>query len=267
MNVKTSVDILRLAKPAQLLGRLFRGLPSVIRPGITTKQIEQFCVAFLRKNNAEVVQQGYRGFPGAVCTSVNNVAAHGLPNDQPLESGDIITIDVSAGIQDWKGDGAWTYIVGSETQDQRRLLRAAWRASLAGVAMCRPGRRIGDIGFAINQAAKQLGCSVIPEFSGHGIGRELHEPPSIPATGQPGTGDEIVAGMVLNIEPVVTLGSGKVQLLGDGWSYVTNDGALTAQYEHTVAVQQARNEILTVPKELAQLPTDFPPYYLAGGAQ
>ncbi|MFW5844269.1 MAG: type I methionyl aminopeptidase [Spirochaetota bacterium] len=264
MSVKTSVDILRLAKPAQLLAKLFRGLPSVIRPGITTKQIESFCVSFLEKNNAEVVQQGYRGFPGAVCTSVNNVAAHGIPSDQALDVGDILTVDVSAGIQEWKGDGAWTYVVTSETPDQRRLLRAAWRASLAGVAMCRPGRRIGDVGFAIAQAAKQFGCNVVSEFSGHGIGRSLHEPPSIPATGQAGTGDEIVAGMVLNIEPVVTLGSGRVQLLGDGWSYVTADGALTAQFEHTVAVHHERNEILTVPKELGGLPTDFPPYYLAG---
>ncbi len=264
MSVKTSVDILRLAKPAQLLAKLFRGLPSVIRPGITTKQIESFCVSFLERNNAEVVQQGYRGFPGAVCTSVNNVAAHGIPGDQALDVGDILTVDVSAGIQEWKGDAAWTYIVTSETPDQRRLLRAAWRASLAGVAMCRPGRRIGDVGFAITQAAKQLGCNVVSEFSGHGIGRGLHEPPSIPSTGQAATGDEIVAGMVLNIEPVVTLGSGKVQLLGDGWSYVTADGALTAQFEHTVAVHQERNEILTVPKELGGLSTDFPPYYLAG---
>ncbi len=263
MNEKTSVDILRLAKPAQLLAKLFRGLPSVIRPGITTKQIESFCVSFLERNNAEIAQQGYRGFPGAVCTSVNNVAAHGIPTDQALEVGDILTVDVSAGVQDWKGDAAWTYVVSKETADQRRLLRAAWRATLAGVAMCRPGRRIGDVGFAISQAAKQLGCNVVTEFSGHGIGRSLHEAPTIPATGQAGTGEQIVAGMVLNIEPVVTLGSGKVQLLGDGWSYVTDDGSLAAQFEHTVAVHHERNEVLTVPKDIGALPTDFPPYYLA----
>ncbi len=264
MNPKTSVDILRLAKPAALLARLFRGLTAVIRVGLTTKQIEQFCVAFLDKNNAEITHQGYRGFPGAVCTSVNNVAAHGLPGSQALEPGDVVSLDVSAGLQEWKGDAAWTYVVARETPDQRRLIRAAWRATLAGVAMCRPGRKTGDVGFAISQAAKQLGCTVIPDFTGHGIGRQLHESPSVPSTGQPGTGDPIEVGMVLNIEPVVTLGSGSVQLLGDGWSYVTTDGALAAQFEHTVAVHQERNEVLTAPKELGGLPTDFPPYYLAG---
>lgn len=258
--LKTSVDVLRLRRPAAVLERLFLQLERIIRPGMSTLQLDGICKRLLEKN-AEVRQIGYPTFPGSVCTSVNNVAAHGVPGSYVLESGDMITVDATIDIQGWKGDAAWTYVVGTPDTDQMRLLRAAWRATFAGIAACHAGARLGDVGYAIREAARKMGCAVITDFTGHGIGHQLHENPAVPNSGEPGTGEPIVPGMVLNIEPVVTLGSGEVVKLPDNWSYVTRDGANAAQYEHTVAVFRDRVELLTFSRTGRDLTVDLPPYY------
>lgn len=263
MPVKTSLEIVRLAKPASYLGFLFRELQRLVLPGVTTAELNRFCELFLAERRMHPTHHGYRGFPAASCISVNAVAAHGLPGNYCLRTGDVVTVDVGAGYAGWKADAAWTYVVGTPGPDQRRLLRAAWRSCLAGIHACRPGRRVGDVGAAIQRAAAEFGCSVVAEFIGHGIGRTVHEAPAVPNVGRNGTGTPIVAGMVLNIEPVVALGGPDVMLLGDGWSYATRDGSPTAQYEHTVAVFAARTRVLTLPAldDEDHRIADFPPFY------
>jgi len=192
--------------------------------------------------------------------TVNNVAAHGLPGEHLLSEGDVITVDISADRAGWKADAAWTYAVGNLKAENRRLLRAAWRCTLAGARAAQPGARVGDVGAAIGREARRLGCTVVREFTGHGIGQALHEEPVIPHASAAGTGPQIVPGMVFNVEPVVTLGSGAVTQLEDGWSYVTADGSVSAQYEVTVAVREESMAILTLGRLGDDLDTNAPPY-------
>ncbi len=248
MPVRTSLEIVRLAKPAAYLGYLFRELKPLMVPGVSSTEIDTFCRRFLSERRMEPILDGYRGFPAAACVSVNSVAVHGLPGTRVLENGDVVTVDVGAGYAGWKADAAWTYAVGTPTADGRRLIRAAWRSCCAGMRASRPGNRVGDIGAAVQTAAAGLGCSVIPQFLGHGIGLDVHEPPAIPHVGTRRTGERLESGMVLNVEPVVTLGRPNVTLLEDGWSYVTSDGSWAAQYELTVALFSASTRVLTVPE-------------------
>ncbi|TVR03796.1 MAG: type I methionyl aminopeptidase [Spirochaetaceae bacterium] len=262
MPARTSLEIVRLAKPAAYLGYLFRELKHIMVPGVCSAEIDAFCRHFLSERRMEPILEGYRGFPAAVCVSVNSVAVHGIPGSRTLENGDVVTVDVGAGYAGWKADAAWTYAIGTPTADGRRLIRAAWRSCCAGMRACRPGSRVGDIGAAVQEAAISLGCSVVSQFLGHGIGREVHEPPAVPHVGTRGTGDRLQAGMVLNVEPVVTLGRPHVTLLDDGWSYVTSDGACAAQYELTVALFAASTRVLTVPELDLSDPglDDWPPF-------
>ena len=263
MSIKTSLEIVRLAKPASYLAYLFRELRPLMVSGVTTSEINRFCELFLTDRRMRATHHGYRGFPASACVSVNAVAAHGVPGSYRLQHGDVVTVDVGAGYAGWKADAAWTYVVGPPGPELRRLLRAAWNSCLAGVRACRPGSRVGDIGAAVQQTAAQYGCTVVAEFIGHGIGRAVHEPPAVPNVARSAAGEQIVPGMVLNIEPVVSLGRGEVTLLDDGWSYSTRDGSPTAQYEHTVAVFAGRNRVLTLPEfdHEDPLAIDFPPFY------
>lgn len=258
---RTSLEILRLARPAAHLGYLFRAIRPLMVPGVRTAELDTYCRQFLAERQMHPVHHGYRGFPAAACISINAVAAHGLPGNVALHDGDVVTIDVGAGYAGWTADSAWTYTVGRVGTDQRRVLRGAWRSCLAGVRACRAGKRIGDVGAAVQRAAREHGCNVISEFTGHGIGHVVHEAPAVPHVGRAGTGTRIVPGMVLNIEPVVSLGSTEVEVLEDGWSYATRDGSLTAQFELTVAVFAGRTRILTLPELDTDDDYDLPPFY------
>ncbi len=259
-RVKTVPEIERLRVAAEALERVFADLATVIKPGITTRDIENVAELALTRHGLEGILVGYRGYPSLVCTSVNNVAAHGVPGQQVLSEGDVVTVDISADRAGWKADAAWTYSVGKLKPENRRLLRAAWRCTVAGARAARAGARVGDIGAAIGLQARHLGCAVVREFTGHGIGRALHEEPVIPHESSVGTGVRIVPGMVFNVEPVVTLGSGAVKQLGDGWSYITSDGSVSAQYEVTVAVREDSTVILTLGRLGDDLATSGPPY-------
>lgn len=258
--LKTSVEIERLRVAAEALERVIAELGLVVRPGVTTHDLEQVGVLSLARNGLDSALIGYDGFPAAICTSVNNVAAHGVPGSRVLESGDIVTVDVAAGRDGWMADAAWTFAVGRLAPAARRIVRAAWRATMAGVVAARAGGRIGDIGSAVEREAGRLGCSVVREFTGHGIGRSLHEPPTLPNVASDGSGEPIVPGMVLNIEPVLTLGDGSVHLLDDGYSYATTDGTLAAQFEVTVSVRSDRTDILTLGRHRGFAVHDGPPY-------
>jgi len=260
VRLKTRLETERLRQAAEALELVLADLATVIKAGITTKDIEHVARLALSRHGLEGILEGYEGYPNLICASVNNVAAHGLPSAIKLRDGDLVTVDLCAQRSGLKADAAWTYGVGRLGTEQRRLVRGAWKATLAGAAAAREGGRLGDIGAAIAREASRAGCSVVGMFTGHGIGSELHEPPIVPHVAESGSGEPILPGMVLNIEPVLTLGSGEVTLLDDGWSYVTADGALAAQFEVTVAVRSGRTDILTLGRHRALLNGSAPPY-------
>ena len=204
---------------------------------------------------------GTGAFPGTICASVNNVAAHGIPTAAQLEEGDVLTLDITVSVNGWHGDAAWTFLVGGGGPDARRLLRAAWAANLAGIRAARAGGRLGDVGEAVQEAARRHGCSVIEDYVGHGIGRVMHEDPMVPNFGQHDTGTRIVPGMVFTVEPMLNLGSQATHVSSDGWTLVTTDGSLSAQFEHTVAVFRDYTEVLTFEHGDIFASLDFPPYF------
>jgi methionyl aminopeptidase len=259
INLKTSVDVARIRRACRAAERCIRYLAPCVRPGISTGELDRLAARFLEENGATGALKGYRGFPGTICTSVNNVAAHGIPSNRQLESGDVLSVDVTASVDGWHGDAAWTFLVGEPTPDGRRVLRAAWNASLAAIRAARAGGRLGDLGAAVQGEARRNGCSVIEDYVGHGIGRSLHEDPVVPNIGVTDTGLRIVPGMVFTVEPMLTLGSGDVKVMEDGWTLTTMDGSIAAQFEHTLAVFRDYTEVLTFSQGDVLEYLDFPP--------
>lgn len=255
--LKTSIETMRIKKACHAVSEILEELKNYIRPGISTLEIDRFCAAGITARNAKPALKGYKGFPGNVCISVNNVAAHGIGGCFVLKNGDIVTVDITLSIDGWYGDGAMTYVAGSASDDVRRLIKAAWFSTMAGIVQAAAGKRMGDIGYAVRKKAEDYGCRILRDFTGHGIGREMHEEPAVLNFGIRGQGIPIVPGMVITVEPIVTLGIPDVKLLQDGWSVVTKDNSLTAQFEHTVAVFGNRTEILTKTEDV---PTSLPKF-------
>jgi methionyl aminopeptidase len=261
MSLKTAVEIDRMRLGATLLYRAFRELSDYIAPGRSTAEIDRFLDRALRRNGAQNALFGYRGFPAHACVSVNDVAAHGLPDRTMLSKGDIVSVDIAADLGGWKSDATWSFGVLPTPPEGHRLLEAAWRCTKAGLLAARAGARVGDVGAAIEAEAAKLGCAVIDNFAGHAIGRELHEDPLIPHTGSTGAGTVLEAGMVLNIEPIVTFGNPGVNKSSDGWSYRTADGAPTAQYELTLAILNDERRVLTLGGIAPDQMGEGPPFY------
>lgn len=259
ISLKTSVDVARVRRACRAAEKCLRSLAPCVRVGISTGELDRLAGRFLEQSGALPALRGYRGFPGIICTSVNNVAAHGIPSNRLLESGDVLTIDVTASVDGWHGDAAWTFLVGEGTPDGRRIVRAAWIASLAGIRAAEAGGRLGDLGAAIQEEARRNGCTVVEDYVGHGIGKMMHEDPVVANIGAPDTGLRIVPGMVFTVEPILTLGTGDVQVLGDGWTLVTTDGSLSAQFEHTLAIFRDYTEVLTFSRGDVLEYLDFPP--------
>jgi methionyl aminopeptidase len=245
ISLKTSVDVARIRRASRAAERCLRYLAPCVRPGISTAELNGLAARFLDEIGAVPALRGYKGFPGCICASVNNVAAHGIPSNRELEHGDVLSIDITVSIDNWYGDAAWTFLVGDGAPDGRRLLKAAWRACLAGIRAAVAGNRIGDVGAAIQETARGFGCSVIEDYVGHGIGRAMHEDPMVLNFGTADTGIRIVPGMVFTVEPMLNLGRRDVHVSTDGWTLVTSDGSLSAQFEHTVAVFRDYTEVLT----------------------
>jgi methionyl aminopeptidase len=260
VSLKTSVDVARIRRACRVAENCLRFLAGHIGPGVTTAELDRLAEGFLEESRATAALRGYRGFPGCICTSVNNVAAHGIPSGYALEKGDVVSLDITVSVAGWHGDAAWTCLVGQGTPDCRRLIRAAWNASLAGVKAARAGGRFGDVGAAIQKAARKFGCSVIEDYVGHGIGRAMHEDPMVLNFGKRDTGVRIVPGMVFTVEPILNLGGPEVRLSSDGWTLVTKDGSMSAQFEHTVAVFRDSTEVLTFSRGDLLESLDFPPY-------
>ncbi len=260
IQLKTSLEVAHMRRPGRAVAEVLRALRHSIRAGAATEDVASDAERLIEKLGVEAALKGYRGFPRAVCVSVNHVAVHGVPGDHVLAENDIVTVDLTLRKDGWHGDSAWTYLVGVGTPDTRRLLRAAWTATVCGIQAAVAGSRFGNVGEAIEEAAKRYGCSVLDRFVGHGIGRSIHEEPMVLHTGEAGTGGPIVPGMVFTIEPILSLGEAGVYALHDGWSMVTSDHSLCAQFEQTVAVFSDRTEVLTWNGGQEALRADFPPF-------
>ena len=222
---------------------------SRIRAGISTADIDAWVREDTAKRGGTPSQLGYHGFPGAVCTSRNEVVCHGIPSHGVvLAAGDIVNVDVTTGIGGYHGDTSATFVVGGEasaTREALHIVDVARRCRDAGIAVVREGARLGDIGAAIAELARREGCSVVRDFGGHGIGRKMHQDPHVPHTGTRGTGMRLKRGMAITIEPMINLGSAEVHVLEDDWTVVTADGRLSAQFEHTLLVTETGCEVLT----------------------
>ncbi len=220
---------------------------SRLRPGVSTADIDRWVREDTARRGGKPSQLGYKGFPASVCTSKNSVVCHGIPRrDDLLSPGDILNVDVTTEIDGFHGDTSATFVLGDPTPEARHVVDVARRCRDAGIAVVRDGARIGDIGAAIEDLARREGCSVVREIGGHGIGRTMHAPPHVAHVGVRGTGVRLRAGMAITIEPMVNLGAPEIRELDDGWTIVTADGSLSAQFEHTLLVTKSGCEILTL---------------------
>jgi methionyl aminopeptidase len=218
-----------------------------LRPGISTADIDRWVRDDTARRGGNPSQLGYKGFPAAACTSRNHVVCHGIPRPgERLSPGDIINVDVTTRLGGYHGDTSATFFVGRPSAEARHVVDVARRCRDAGIAAVRDGARLGDIGAAIQELARREGCSVVRELGGHGIGRVMHAPPHVSHVGERGTGPRLRAGMAFTIEPMINLGGPEVRFLDDGWTVITADGSLSAQFEHTVLVTQRGCEILTM---------------------
>lgn len=217
-----------------------------LRPGMSTSAIDQLVRRDTAARGASPSQLGYHGFPAAVCTSVGAVVCHGVPRpDVVLQRGDLIGVDVTSRVGGWHGDTCRTFLIGAASAEARHVVDVARRCRDAGIQAARPGGRLGDIGAAIAELARREGCSVVEDFGGHGIGREMHLPPHVHHVARAGTGPALRPGLAFTVEPMITLGRPEVRTLDDGWTIVTVDGSLSAQFEHTLLVTEDAVEVLT----------------------
>ncbi|MCD5401955.1 type I methionyl aminopeptidase [candidate division NPL-UPA2 bacterium] len=220
-------------------------LSEIIRPGVTTAELEEFATKLIREREAEPAFKGYRGFPGCICTSVNEEVVHGIPGSRKLTNGDIISLDIGVRKNGYYGDAAVTWPVGTVTEEVKRLLEVTRRALYRGIDQARMGGRLYDISHAIQTEVEAEGFSIVRDFVGHGIGAKMHEDPQIPNFGKAHRGPRLKKGMVLAIEPMVNIGGYEVKVLSDNWTVVTGDGKPSAHFEHTILITRDGPEILT----------------------
>ena len=228
----------------------------IIKPGIKTDQIDKLCFDFINDNSAYSAPLFYRGFPKSCCTSTNHIVCHGIPHDKILKEGDIINVDVTALKNGWHGDTSRMYFVGEVSTKAKKLVKATYEAMIKSTKILKNGVQVGDLGDVIQRHVESEGFSVVRDFCGHGTGESFHKPPNILHYGEPKTGDELKTGMIFTIEPMINEGNYETKVLNDGWTAVTKDKKLSAQFEHTVGVTDNGYEIFTSSKK----GLDFPPY-------
>lgn len=220
-----------------------------VRPGITTAELDRLCEEFMRSHGGVPATIGYHGYRHASCISVNHVVTHGIPSDKRLGEGDIVNIDVTPIVDGWHGDSSRMYLVGKVSRLAQRLVDATHEAMMAGIRTVRPGATLGDLGAAIAAIARRERFSVVEDYCGHGLGREFHDAPQVMHVGEPGTGVVLEPGMIFTVEPMLNAGRPHVKLLSDGWTAVTRDRSLSAQFEHSVGVTETGVEIFTLGAE------------------
>lgn len=254
MDASVSIEILdasqieRMRRAGRAAARTLEYVGSQLRAGMSTADIDRLVRDDTQRRGGRPSQLGYQGFPAAVCTSRNHVVCHGIPSHaERLEEGDIINVDVTTDVGGYHGDTSATFVIGEASEQARRLVELARRCRDAGIAVIRDGARLGDIGAAIQELAQKEGVGVVTELGGHGIGRTMHAEPHVSHVGKRGAGPRLKAGMALTVEPMLNLGGADVSFLDDGWTVVTADGSLSAQWEHTVVVTRDGYEIMTLP--------------------
>jgi methionyl aminopeptidase len=246
IELKSPREIELMRRGGHILAEVVERLRAGVKPGMSTLEIDEDVEKFIRSRGAKPAFKGYRGFPATVCVSINEEVVHGIPSaHRCVKEGDIVGLDLGCIVEGYYADCAFTLPIGEVPARVQELLDATRQSLEAGIVECRPGRRLSDVSHAIQVHVEAHGFSVVRAFVGHGIGRALHEEPQVPNFGDPGRGPQLKAGMVLAIEPMVTMGSWEVRILDDGWTAVTKDGSLAAHFEHTIAVTESGPEVLT----------------------
>jgi len=246
VHIKTAEEIEKMRVAGRLAAEVLEMIAPHVRPGVTSNELDRICHEYIvGVQQAVPAPLNYRGFPKSICTSINHVVCHGIPNDRPLKDGDIVNIDVTVIKDGYHGDTSKMFLVGEPAIRARRLAEVGYESMCVGIRMVRPGVRLGDIGAAIQHYAESHNFSVVREYCGHGIGRQFHEEPQVLHYGTPGTGLPLEPGMTFTIEPMINAGKRFVTLLPDGWTVVTKDRSLSAQWEHTVLVTEDGFEVLT----------------------
>lgn len=245
ITIKSDREIELLRKAGKIVYETHQYLLPYLKEGITTKEIDRLAEAFIRKNDATPSFKGYEGFPTALCISINDEVVHGFPSNRKLKNGDIVTLDIGACFKGYHGDSAWTYAIGEISEEAKYLMEHTKKSLFIGLEQVKPGNRIGDIGYAVANYAKEHNLGVVKELCGHGVGTDVHEDPEVPNFGLKNTGPKLVPGMVIAVEPMLTLGSPRVYVKDNDWTVCTQDGSLAAHYEHTVVVTKDGYKILT----------------------
>jgi methionyl aminopeptidase len=246
INLYSLEDFAFMRRAGQLAAATLDMITPHVQPGVTTETLDRLCHEFILDHGAVPAPLGYRGFPKSICTSVNHVVCHGIPSPRRLEEGDILNIDVTVVLDGWHGDSSRMYAAGEPSVKARRLMDVTYEAMMRGIATIRPGATLGDLGHAIQSFVERQRFSVVREFCGHGVGRSFHEPPNVLHFGRPGEGVTLREGMLFTVEPMVNAGRPEVKILDDGWTAVTRDRSLSAQFEHTVGVTATGCEIFTL---------------------
>ena len=245
VNLKTKEELRVMRKAGLITAKALQAAGAAIKPGITTDELNNIIHEVIVSNGAYPSFLGYGGFPASACISINEEVIHGIPGKRKLKNGDIVSVDVGAKIEGFHGDSAMTYACGDITSEARALMDITRLALKNAIEVALPGNRIGDISAAVQSTVESHGFSVVRDFVGHGVGRELHEAPEVPNFGKAGYGPRLMPGMVIAIEPMINAGGYGVRVLDDDWTVVTNDGSLSAHFEHTVAITQSGAILLT----------------------
>lgn len=246
ITCKSPEEIKIIRRSCRLTAEICALLKEKVKPGITTAYLDEIAVEELKGKNAHPAFLGYQGYPKSICTSINEEVVHGIPGPRLLQEGDIISVDFGVISEGFYGDMAFTVGVGKISKEAQKLIEVTEKSLLQGIAQAQPGKRLGDISHAIQQEAEGDGFSVVRQYVGHGIGRQMHEDPQVPNFGDPDTGPTLRAGMTLAIEPMINVGTYEVEVLGDNWTVVTKDRKLSAHFEHTIVLMDNGPEILTM---------------------
>lgn len=255
--LKSAAEVALSRQAAQLAAEVLAMITPHVQPGVTSNELDRLCHDYIVDVQGAIPGNiGYHGFPKTLCTSINQVVCHGIPDDTPLVDGDVLNIDIAVVKDGWYGDTSRMYFVGEPSVQARRLVATTYEALCAGIRAVRPGATLGDIGYAIQSVAHRDGYSVVREYCGHGIGKVYHDEPQVLHYGRPGEGLRLAAGMIFTIEPMLNAGKAQVKTLADGWTVVTRDNSLSAQWEHMVAVTDNGFEVLSAWPDTQ---ADYPP--------
>ena len=264
INIKSASEIEAMRVACRLASEVLDYITPFVKPGVTTGELDRLCHDYMVNVQGTIpaplnyAPPGYKPFPKSICTSVNHQVCHGIPGDKVLKNGDILNIDVTVIKDGFHGDTSRMFVVGDASIAARRLIQVTWECMWLGIEQVRPGGSLGDIGHAIQRYAESMGCSVVREYCGHGIGRQFHEDPQVLHYGRPGTGPVMQPGMIFTVEPMLNAGRREIREMADGWAIVTKDHSLSAQWEHTVLVTDSGHEVLTVSAGAPERPAELP---------